>query len=995
MNSVKYIHQIIFSFILLLIFPGLLVSQFELNHCGFPVDSIIIEDPIQSSIAPGGYPDIAIDGVVTGSVLESSTALTHQEENPYWQARLTDIHQLYDIQIHYPADHYPSGLGNFYILTSEFDIFSGNLDEDISNPLIQSVHVNTNIPNGSTIPLTDHYAQYVQIQAADFSSLGLTEVNILGYIVVEGGDDEICGNGEDDDCDGRIDCEDPDCGPIIINANGIDPTCPLCADGQITVNIEYVDGPWDLEYSLDGGVTFVPFNQNGSGSALHLFDEVLEGVYTIVVSNGNCMAEIDVEISAPRGDHNACINGSFEDGTFEGWTGESGLNQAGNLVQMSQGFNSQFEILPSSSQDPNVGNVIPFDLDNIGEYFLRMEARPGNEGGPSPNTGNNNPFMNAEYHKINYCFDVSEENADFNFKFALVLQNPADHSLITQPFFRWEIRDEVNSSILHSSSTIFADASNEFFQVIEWPNLDNAIPEWLGFDRIVYRGWTCQNADLRPHIGTSVCASFLISGCSENGHGGYVYLDGLCANSEEAGPKLDLDIKDVYCQNQNVDIILQNSENYDRYSLKVCRYINGNPTECFFTDEFIRHNGDPKLHDILGWYFAEPHNPNTPLSCDDRFQVTVFADNECSIQTEFIAEFVYVCSELTTSYPDIYTCLPNTNLLIEGNAENQNGICGTCLFEWTPSQYLDDPSFTNPTILGDYNNLADDQIYEVTVTDTESGCVETDNVSVFAIGFDELPFTVTTEIGDIDYIDNCNFKARIIAHFDSPVDPSEIRMDVLIYNSIINYGGIVGTTSLVSPNQTGSEHEFELDLTLPRKGLWSFTARVYDAIGEMLPAEATYNDACVAVTEVQGAHTIHSALDNNIYIPNSFSPNDDGHQDFFHPYFGDNSGIFHLRVLVTYRWGGVVFDSGHRFAPLDSPGFRGDEPEFRWDGRLNGEFPNPTVYTYVVAYSGCFVSLPCNPDICGQVDGDDCADVCAPYDPVASYGNYGDVTVIR
>ena len=960
MNSVKYIHQIIFSFILLLIFPSLLFSQFELNHCGFPVDSIIIEDPIQSSIAPGGYPDIAIDGVVSGSVLESSTALTHQEENPYWQARLTDIHQLYDIQIHFPADHYPSGLGNFYILTSEFDIFSGNLDKDISNPLIQSVHVNTNIPNGSTIPLTDHYAQYVQIQAADFSSLGLTEVNILGYIVVEGGDDEICGNGKDDDCDGRIDCEDPDCGPIIINANGVDPTCPLCADGQITVNIEYVDGPWDLEYSLDGGITFMPFNQNGNGSALHLFDNLLEGTYSIVVSNGSCLAETEIEIMAPRGDHNACFNGSFEDGTFEGWTAETGLIEAGILIPMAQNFGYQFQIIDSEGEDPNVGSTIPFELDYLGEYMLLITADRGNENGPSPNTGSLNPFPHAEYHKLNYCFEVTPENAEFNFNYALVLQNPADHFLWEQPYFEWEIINNQDNSLIFNSGRILADSGNDFFQVIEWPNLENASPEWLGFDRIVYRGWTCANFDLSAEIGNEVCVTFTISGCAEGGHGGMLYLDGLCSNSAESSPYLELVIDDAYCSEEPVDALLNNSENYDRFTFEICRYINGTPSECLLSNQQIRHGGNPIIEDVLGIYFGSLI-PQSPLMDGDMFQFTVVADNECGHEVEFTKDFTYYDPLIEFDYPDRIVACPSQNYLIIPGSVN----CNNCTIQWSPSSYLDDPTIENPTIDGTFFSGAFAQPYTITAMQElpdGSFCSESKEIELVR---NELNFEIlSTEIicGALEII------GIVSADFAIDLEDVEFRFRENVSGNLYEAQGVSINSNTLQ--YTG---------TIPLNTNYDFFV---EAEFRLIETESIHLGCSFWFNSPVG--TFEPEIFSRpwaLIIGNVLTPNGDGMDDTFKPKtittrtalngecLGNSliSSITYMRLDIWNRWGTALLVSFEKTVDPSTAtnGVLGSDIE--WDGTYQGNIVQTGGYPYILTVQGCNDELHCG------TDSDDCS----------------------
>ena len=75
-------------------------------------------------------------------------------------------------------------------------------------------------------------------------------------------------------------------------------------------------------------------------------------------------------------------------------------------------------------------------------------------------------------------------------------------------------------------------------------------------------------------------------------------------------------------------------------------------------------------------------------------------------------------------------------------------------------------------------------------------------------------------------------------------------------------------------------------------------------------------------------------LDNRVYIPNAFSPNDDGSNDFFR--------IFPKRPLhidemhIFNRWGDKVFEL-----------YDGHPTTAQWDGNFKGRRLNPQVFVYV------------------------------------------------
>jgi gliding motility-associated-like protein len=71
----------------------------------------------------------------------------------------------------------------------------------------------------------------------------------------------------------------------------------------------------------------------------------------------------------------------------------------------------------------------------------------------------------------------------------------------------------------------------------------------------------------------------------------------------------------------------------------------------------------------------------------------------------------------------------------------------------------------------------------------------------------------------------------------------------------------------------------------------------------------------------------------NIYIPNAFSPNDDGRNDLFQV-FGPEIEVRQLSIFN--RWGSLVYE--------------GDGSDAYWDGQINGQRANTGVYIYQLEY---------------------------------------------
>ncbi len=92
------------------------------------------------------------------------------------------------------------------------------------------------------------------------------------------------------------------------------------------------------------------------------------------------------------------------------------------------------------------------------------------------------------------------------------------------------------------------------------------------------------------------------------------------------------------------------------------------------------------------------------------------------------------------------------------------------------------------------------------------------------------------------------------------------------------------------------------------------------------------------------------AVSNNIndcipvYIPNSFSPNNDGINDVFSIFFGSSAGVENVISLQVYnRWGALMFEQSN-FIPVNGA--------TAWEGDYKGKPLNHGVYIYkvIVAY---------------------------------------------
>lgn len=77
--------------------------------------------------------------------------------------------------------------------------------------------------------------------------------------------------------------------------------------------------------------------------------------------------------------------------------------------------------------------------------------------------------------------------------------------------------------------------------------------------------------------------------------------------------------------------------------------------------------------------------------------------------------------------------------------------------------------------------------------------------------------------------------------------------------------------------------------------------------------------------------------EKNVFIPNTFSPNNDGNNDKFYP---RGSGLFRIQSMRVFnRWGETVFQKIN---------FTANDPSAGWDGMYKGKKADPDVYVYVI-----------------------------------------------
>lgn len=166
-----------------------------------------------------------------------------------------------------------------------------------------------------------------------------------------------------------------------------------------------------------------------------------------------------------------------------------------------------------------------------------------------------------------------------------------------------------------------------------------------------------------------------------------------------------------------------------------------------------------------------------------------------------------------------------------------------------------------------------------------------------------------------------------VAEFDPTPNPASILDPIMTLNNqsspdVISwwyYFGDGDSTAIVFPNDPSPVHSY------PDVASSSYLATLY----------VQNSDGCMDTVD----HVIEIGPEFTFYIPNAFTPNGDGINDFF---FGQGIGIVEYDLLIFDRWGNMIF--------------HGNDLNDMWDGKANGgsEVAQQDVYVWKVRLKDVF-----------------------------------------
>lgn len=898
--------------------------------------------------------NLAIDGDIS-----TSTLINNEHGANWWQLNTKFVRKIAGVKIE------ATDLNQFYIFISKAPFNHVNLNSLLQDPWVKYTYVNS--LTEQIIPITG-LGQYAMILPVNEDAYYLNEVSLYGF-ENEGPNDpqvgppyvvgpplsppygtcgpwwwppnnppicpvkppyiigppfkgpyvnddpwnpwwsnwEICGNGIDDDGNGLTDCEDYPCGVGWYNSIESQPTCRICNDGQICI----YSYPPVTQVSIDGGVTWTSVS-NPTGETC--FSNLGEGTYEVILkTKSECRSGERITLATLRGGHDDCVNGGFEEGSFSNWTGGIISNYSSNFNNTTIVVNDRHSIIQNPFTDP----FVPFIQGFQGIYTGKL----------------GNSRNGAESERLTYCFIVDNDNKDFSFNYATVLETPGHSEQL--PYFQYRIFEKLNGNQIALKKT---NTDDPFLTTVS--------------NNIQALGWQCVDADLSALIDKEVCVEFISSDCGCGAHFGYGYIDGLC-NKEIFTPDIDLISNDVYCINQPIEIIA-NGVGFNQFRWIISKVdVIGNEYDLFTSPVTIGF--EAKIEDVKEFYES---NTSFYIECPQRLKIKFEAISDCG--TSIVdKEIDYVCSpQYIFDYCDpLYYCVSANQNQIQIQGENN---CTDCKYEWGSNHTGGPLGLVNrfskyPLLDRSIAWNAWDKRYFVNV-ETPEGCKYYDEFQAESNKFE-------INILEIDY-GYCSYKVVGSINFDSPIDISAISATATnIHNN---------TTFPLVLTQDGAILNF--DFAILRNELSRIKIEV-----------KYFNENCeegnCAKTLLLDAVNAPFHSQWKAEIPNAFSPNGDGLHDEFYIQFRSvnedmencfdmnwsKSSIHFYRLRIFDEWGNLMFEDEVDVGLFDTRGVLGDE--IKWDGKFNGTPLNPDTYTWQVTVESCYDgSNQCN-DCTGGTSG--------------------------
>jgi hypothetical protein len=568
------------------------------------------------------------------------------------------------------------------------------------------------------------------------------------------------------------------------------------------------------------------------------------------------------------------VNGNAESNNYSSW--ERRTNTSGNP----QDFNNfilsadpqRFGIHSSLSNYNNsiAGPMLVNGVDKYGGFSVPSE------GAYCFSIGNNAVGSQAEMMK--YTFVVTNENKNFKFRYAVVLEDGA-HSGIDNPSVNFYMVKGTNYKIQYprdvtimnlTSREFIADVNDPFFKVSTYNS------------NVVFKNWECIEYDLSAFLGQTLTFVAYARDCPQGAHFGYMYLDGLCTNWP-AIANMTISSNSI-CLEQPLTLNGATSVGEDSYYVEVLEVDNNN---------FAIPNG----LDVHNWFIAQqaPNNFDVrtfitdggeQLECGKRYKVKLAVWNHCSQWNETSNYFNVTCPSLNIG-PDIVKCCGNSLVeLFTLNATKK----GALSYSWNsyPSGYSGNTPYFN------FNSPNQNTAFIASVT-MSNGCVVRDTLLYY-----RLPSEYSITLNQTYTL--CELNSKVKANLNIIGCPSNTQ-------SFYNQFG--------SPENNLMNWFFKP--TVPAGSTWQFigTGQTITAPNQDGTLEVRLTTPCTQVEIKKSIPIYERPQGSGLICANSFTPDNGNANNVFRIFEygpmapmlvgeGPAYGISDFQLKIWNRWGNII-----------------------------------------------------------------------------------------
>ena len=336
-------------------------------------------------------------------------------------------------------------------------------------------------------------------------------------------------------------------------------------------------------------------------------------------------------------------------------------------------------------------------------------------------------------------------------------------------------------------------------------------------------------------------------------------------------------------------------------------------------------------------------------------------DNSCQSSAEITVEQDITPPVAVANVVGQFDCITES-LTLDGTGSS---IGPNYVYEWMGIGPIDNATTLAPTVYEPGN-------YQITVSNLNNGCTQTDEVIVLEdenVPTADIQLTEPICFGDQGSIDISSVEGGDAPYLYS-IDGGETffsfnlfsnlnpgTYDILIqdakgceYEDEVIIQSVPEVFVNAGPDaflNLGETHQIDAVTTIPLAEIdtiiWSPEIGL-DCLNCLEPnvnvtQEVIYtitvvdSNGCIARDEI----TIYFDKTREVFIPNAFSPNNDGINDIIMIYAKADKIVQVNTFRIFDRWGEPVFEAND---------FQPNDPDFGWDGLLKGEELNPAVFVY-------------------------------------------------